>query len=151
MENATKALLIAAGLLIALMIISAGIYLFVNYSEVVYQHDKNRATQSQVQYNNKFEKFVDKELTAQDVVTIINLKDDYNEGRPDSDQIKIILNGFNIVNTDKGKFEFLNNTASGKNTKYTYKIEKIDKNEETNTIKTITINKIMHTWSDAYS
>lgn len=79
MENATKALLIAAGVLIAVMIISAGTYLFVNYSRVVYEHDKNRSAQNQIQYNNKFEKFVDKTLTPQDVITIVNLAKDYNE------------------------------------------------------------------------
>lgn len=143
MENATKALLIAAGVLIAVMIISAAIYLFVNYSEVVYNHEQNRAAQNQVQYNNKFEKFVDKELTAQDVLTIINLKDDYNVGRDEIDKIKIELNNFSITNTDKGNFEFLNaippTSTDTKPKKYVYRIKNIEKDTDTNTINIISI------------
>lgn len=81
MENATKALIMAATVLIAVMIISAGIFLFVRYSEVAYNHEQSKAAQNQVQYNNKFEKFVDKTLTPQDVITIVNLAKDYNENK----------------------------------------------------------------------
>lgn len=119
MENATKALLIAAGVLIAVMVISAGIYLFVNYSEVVYQHDKNKAAQAQVQYNNKFEKFVDKELTPQDVITIVNLAKDYNNRISDK-EIKVILVGENAIKKFKENDEimkFINNETE-KETKY---------------------------------
>lgn len=119
MENATKALLIAAGVLIAVMIMSAGIYLFVNYSEVVYQHDKSRAAQNQVQYNNKFEKFVDKELTPQDVITIVNLAKDYNSKTANA-EIKVVLLGEDAIKKFKRNdyiMDFIDQ-ETGKGTRY---------------------------------
>lgn len=148
MENATKALLIAAGVLIAVMIISAAIYLFVNYSEVVYNHEQNRAAQNQVQYNNKFEKFVDKTLTPQDVITIVNAAKDYNE-RIAINPIQVSINGTasnaiqyfywsNDPNKNAEKINEFINEKTGES--YEYEIDKIDK-DSNNVIEKIIIKK----------
>lgn len=79
MENATKALLIAATVLIAVLILSVGIYVFNHYMGFAYENEENRAKQALIQYNTKFEKYIDKSLTMQDVYTIVNLAKDYNE------------------------------------------------------------------------
>lgn len=73
MENATKALLIAAGVLIGIMIISLGVAL---YSEMdIYvqaTHEKIKANE-QNSFNRQFAQYNSTNLTIQDVVTVANL------------------------------------------------------------------------------
>lgn len=79
MENATKALIMAGTILIALLIISLGVYLFNTYSDFVYEKQEQQAKQEKIQFNTKFEKYVEKDLSLQDVITIVNLAKEYNE------------------------------------------------------------------------
>ncbi len=138
MENAAKALLIAAGVLIAVMIMSAGIYLFINYSGVAYQYDKNKSAQNQIQYNNKFEKFVDKTLTPQDVITIVNLAKEYNENKS-AYPMSVKLGSEDALRKfgeNKNVIDFLD---EGTANEYKYKIEILK--DDNNVIKQIYINK----------
>ena len=138
MENATKALLIAAGVLIAVMIMSAGIYLFINYSSVAYQYEKDKYAQNQIQYNNKFEKFVDKKLTPQDVITIVNLAKEYNENKS-AYPMSVKLGSEDALRKfgeNKNVIDFLD---EGTANEYKYKIEILK--DDNNVIKQIYINK----------
>lgn len=83
MENASNALLMAAGILISIMLISLGTYLFAtfgNYSKNI----NNNLSQTQIdEFNSQFTKYeTDSEqlnlCTAHDIVTIINLAKDSN-------------------------------------------------------------------------
>lgn len=73
MENASKALLIAGGVLIAMIITSFGVYLYGVYRG----HSENmiaKMTEKEVtEFNAKFTVFEDRELTANEVVSIMNL------------------------------------------------------------------------------
>ena len=92
MENASKALFIAASVFISIFILAVGMYLYTNYSEISYNYEKNKADQALIEYNMKFEKYVDKEqLTIQDILTIVNLAKDYNERKSDN-EITVYLN-----------------------------------------------------------
>ena len=79
MENATKAMLIAAGVLIGVMILSLGTALFLelrNYVDV--SHDTIRFNELN-SFNSKFLKYSGaSDLTIQDVVTIANLANENN-------------------------------------------------------------------------
>lgn len=84
MENASKALIMAAEVLIGVMIISVGVYLFhtfANYSKENYQ--KMEDTQI-AEFNQQFIKFYGKnenksiECTIHDIVGIANLAKQYN-------------------------------------------------------------------------
>ncbi len=99
MENASKALIIAATVLIAVLILSIGAYLFTYYSQIAYENEQNKINQSLVQYNTKFEKYEDKQLTIQDVLTITNLAKDYNE-RKSVDGINVNINGNSTLGRD---------------------------------------------------
>lgn len=83
MENASNALLMAAGILISVMLISLGTYLFAtfgNYSKNI----NDNLSQTQIdEFNAQFTKYeTDSEgsnlCTAHDIVTVINLAKDSN-------------------------------------------------------------------------
>lgn len=80
MENASQALIIAAGILIGVIILSMAVYLFNvfgGYAENVQSKiDENAVTQ----FNNKFLKYAGlKDLTIQDVITVKNYALETNE------------------------------------------------------------------------
>ena len=124
MENATKALIISATVLIAVLIFAVGVYLFIYYSQIAYENEQNQIAQSLVQYNTKFEKYEDKTLTIQDVLTITNLAKDYNE-RKSVDGINVVLDEISTLGkTNAWWIGQLNDNVNNE-----YKIEKIDKYE----------------------
>lgn len=134
MENATKALIIAATVLIAILILSVGVYLFKNYSEIAYKNEENQAKQALVQYNMKFEKYIDKQLTMQDVLTIANLAKDYNK-RKSVNTISVRWKNQDVlIQSDAWWIDKLNTNAD-----ILYRIDSLDKYDD-GTIKKIIIN-----------
>lgn len=95
MENAAKALLIAGSVLLAVLIISFGLYIFNRFStstgKIVSEIEKNKI----VQFNTQFYKYEGTELNAHDVVSIANLAKENNK--------------YNGIENESG---------SGKNSKY---------------------------------
>ena len=72
MENAVKALIIAAGVLIGIMILTLGVALYSSLAEYVESvHEETRSKEVQ-QFNEPYIKYIDAELTIQDVVTAAN-------------------------------------------------------------------------------
>ena len=127
MENATKALIMAATVLIAVLILALGVYLFRNYSEVARKNEERQSAQSLVQYNTKIEKYKDKTLSIQDVLTIANLAKDYNERKSDKG-MEVMLNGSDLLDKlDKKKYDWTD-LLDEKNDKE-YKISRIDKDD----------------------
>ena len=79
MENASKALLMAAGVLIGVLILSLAVYLFVSFgttsSELHKQQDSDRINQ----FNSQFTSYEGKEgVTIYDVITVANLATENN-------------------------------------------------------------------------
>lgn len=56
MENATKALLIAGGILLTLMVISIGVYLFASYRDFAEKEETTVSTNSITEFNSNFYK-----------------------------------------------------------------------------------------------
>ena len=79
MENATKALLIAGVVLIAIIMVSIAVYLYSMYSN---QSEEYSATISAVElekFNSKFDVYVDREdISAQEIVSVVNLAKEYD-------------------------------------------------------------------------
>jgi hypothetical protein len=89
MENAIKAFYMAAGLLIALMVISAGVYVFRNGARLGATYESTVSTEQVSKFNSQFEvygkktnqtteaaqgySFVEKGNTASDIITCANL------------------------------------------------------------------------------
>lgn len=80
MENASKALLMAGGVLLGILILSLGVYLFTSFGGTSSQiHDNIEANQI-AQFNSQFTKYVGNEnVTIHDVVTMANLATENNK------------------------------------------------------------------------
>ena len=72
MENAVKALLIAAGVLIGVMVLSLGITLLDSLSEYSVDTQKQIDANARQKFNEQFTRYIDTNLTIQDVVTAAN-------------------------------------------------------------------------------
>lgn len=131
MENASKALVIAGTILITILIISVGIYVFAIFSAKAYEHEQERQSQALVAENMKFTKYEDKTLTSHDYITIVNMVIEYNKQYTDQ---KISLNGKEL---DQLKDEDRKNILEQTNKTY---IMKITENYNSGRIKSITIN-----------
>lgn len=106
MENASKALLMAAEVLIAMMIVSLGVYVFYTYSQTSREiHDK-KAEQQLVEFNAKYTKYVDQTtLTIYDVRTIANYAKKDNENLVDSEKIEVMFEESNVVNKTETEWD----------------------------------------------
>lgn len=120
MENASKALLMAAGVLIGILILTLMVTLFLSAREVSSRHDQVKKTEEVEQFNANFTKYVGKDITMHQVITINNFA-------------KIENNKIKSVNVNKsGTFEFEISTTQIeedlKNNKlyYTMEITQID-------------------------
>ena len=107
MENASKALLIAAEILVGVLLLSlmsALFFLFNNYQQ---KTQENINAKELYEFNAKFQAYEEKELTPQDVLTIVNMVNEYNQ-KLDEEAIKI--KGINKKNV-KMSSDFLNSTT----------------------------------------
>ena len=75
MENASKALLMAGGILIGILILSLMKTLFVSSKQLSTSYDKNKNAEAIQQFNVNFTKYLGRELTIHEVVTICNFAD----------------------------------------------------------------------------
>lgn len=79
MENASKALIMAAGLLIGILILSLAVYLFVSFGSTSSELHKQNEEKQIEQFNSQFTSYEGKEgITIYDVVTIANLATENN-------------------------------------------------------------------------
>ena len=108
MENASKALLIAGGVLLSILIISLGVYLFANFGGVTAQIGENVEESQISQFNSQFTTNVGKNnVTIYDIISMANLATQNNqqygfakqESKGNNYYIAIILQG-------KGQIEF---------------------------------------------
>lgn len=80
MENASKALLMAAAVLVGVMLLSLGVYLFSIFGDYGTQIS-NRIEQSKIdQFNSQFFKYENnKEVRIHDIISLANLAKQYNQ------------------------------------------------------------------------
>ena len=86
MENASKALLMAASILMGILILSLGVYLYMNFSATSKQINKQIEENQISQFNGQFLQYdgmIDRDtktgnLTIYDVITIVNLATENN-------------------------------------------------------------------------
>ena len=92
MENASKALLIAGAILIALIIISVGIYMYNITKNVQQEIDAKTVADQLAKFNQQFEAYDKKAMRAVEIITIVNKVVAYNTKDPDmsaADMIKV--------------------------------------------------------------
>lgn len=123
MENASKALLMAAGVLIGVLILTLMVYLFVDFGTISAQIHSQVSQRQINEFNSKFtsyESYEDEgksEITIYDVITVANYARENNEYYKDSNlyesdyKVEVILKssrGTTILLTSK-EIDFINN------------------------------------------
>lgn len=80
MENASQALIIAGTILIALIILSIGVYLVSNYRQVGESYEQTKEITEITKFNTNFTKFEEREdITAQEIITLKNFAKNYDK------------------------------------------------------------------------
>ena len=79
MENASKALLIAGGMLLLILVASFATLLFRRMGSQTSEFYKDMSDTEIYEFNQQFFNYENKELRIQDVVSIINLAKDAND------------------------------------------------------------------------
>ncbi|MBQ3145316.1 MAG: hypothetical protein IJB90_01860 [Clostridia bacterium] len=99
MENASQALLIAGTILIALIVLSIGVYLASNSSKVGESYEQTQEIAELTRFNSKFIVYAEREdITAQEVVSISNFVRNYNnENDPDINFFPVIADGVEFI------------------------------------------------------
>ena len=93
MENASKALLIAAGIIISLLIITS-LVLFYNQISSYYAEKHNMTQAEQLeQFNSVYQNYNDKEIRGNELISVMNRVIDYNNLQSDmKDYPRIVIN-----------------------------------------------------------
>lgn len=142
MENASKALIIAAEVLLGVLLLTLLVFAFramASFSDTV---DKNIETKNLNEFNTKFEIYRRNDLTAQDVITIGNLAKKYNR-ESESIQVTVNVSGteskYGKVHqlSDDNTYEFIEKYSSN-----TFKCENMEYNQTTGRIQKITLKKV---------
>ena len=113
MENATKALLIAAGVMIGVILISLFTYFYSNAISMQSTYETTLETNRINKINTAFTKYNGrKDLTAQDIVTIYNLAQEYKQ--TDGINIRIKKDNSEIQIAESSSIEdFINQNSTG--------------------------------------
>ena len=91
MENATKALLMAAGVLLGILILGALVYMGTSLSSLANQQETEKEAQQLAEANKFYESYLNRKLRGQEVVSIINRVISDNTKRNSSEQISAKL------------------------------------------------------------
>jgi len=122
MENASKALIIAGGIIISILVISIGVYLFASYGETGSSYEKTMQITEIQKLNSNFTKFEGrKDITIQEIVTVVNFAKQYKEQTEidikvylsenelkDDDIITLIKNNSSITERGITKVKYFN-------------------------------------------
>lgn len=108
MENASKALLMAGGILIALMIIGALLLMFNQIGDYEKGQQSNEKTSSLAEFNSDFERYTDDNMiNGVDIISLINKVIDYNKKESNGEitnavnydiKISLTISGLNKFN-----------------------------------------------------
>lgn len=90
MENASKALLIAGGILLALMTLSLIVYVSTSTTRMVEAQDAKKAAEELAAFNASYEAYNKTRMYGTDVITVINKAIDYNGKLDDSQKNEAI-------------------------------------------------------------
>ena len=112
MENASKALLMAASVLIGIILISLMVIMFMNSGNVSSSYDKTISQEEISVFNSNFTKYVGRNLTIHEVKSIIYFAE-ANGVKVDSD----VTSTINRSNTLSGAGGIYENTVKERNYK----------------------------------
>ncbi len=117
MENASKALLMAAGVLIGVLILTLAVYLFATFGATSAELHKQQATDRLNEFNSQFTSYEEKNkngLTIYDFITVASLATENNKYYDLPDKMGISANSLPTNQSDYYVSVFI----QGKNTNY---------------------------------
>ena len=140
MENASKALFIAGGVLLGILFATFVVYVATQMRETFgkYKEDLNRETI--VEFNQQYQKYSQKKLTYQDIASLINQAKNDNKKQEFPTTIKICMdsiNGEDLVN----KYTVEQWLSGNINSTQIYICEEVHINETTTLVDYIVIKK----------
>lgn len=118
MENASKALLMAAGVLISLVIIGAFILMMSNVSDYKNKSDVQVATTQIAEFNNMYDTYNRDNVRGSDMVSLMNRVLDYNQRKSDDGYTEMQIE-MSIKDEDRKKLNYDGTNYLVKETKYT--------------------------------
>lgn len=122
MENASKALLIAGGMLLAMLLVSLFIYAWGLFSEYQSSNDKLKNIENVAKFNEQFTNYDRQDVQGYELISLVNKVVDYNERKTsdtkygNDEQYPPITLTIKITNVDK--FQYDNKERLLKNQKY---------------------------------
>lgn len=142
MENASHAFLIAGGVLIAILILSLGVYLVLTYSQLGTTYEGVIEENEIKKFNSNFTSLEGRnDITAQEIITVINFCDEYENNYGITASIVISNAGWSadkIKAKENGEIAFITDCT---NKQYKFRCNTIYDNK-TGMVKTITFTKI---------
>ena len=115
MENASKALIMAGGVLIAILLLTLFSYLFSKMASSTSSVYDDLQKHEIDEFNQRFLNFEGRnDLTAQDVATLINLAQDSGKDARVSSKVRISLGGTDITSKDSNVWLQENGNSSTK-------------------------------------
>lgn len=157
MENASKALIMAGGILIAVIIMTIGVYVFATFGGSSKDIQEQLNSRNLAEFNNNFTKFQgSKEITIHDIISLANFARQYNEDMGlnymDKSYINVCIGKTNLSNDTTQDIELLKSkSTNGEEIKY-YKCQKIEYDDDAKRVNEIlfTENKKVGTWKKEY-
>lgn len=133
MENASKALIIAAEIMFGVILLTMFLLMYFAWSNFSGTVDNNLRDVEINKFNSQFQVYNGRnDLTAHDVITIMNLAEEYNKKVENDPAYTITVTGVSVGD----KLEFIQDNINKK-----FKINSIYYNNKTKLVKTITINQ----------
>ena len=83
MENTSKALLMAGGVLIALLVVSLLVYFYSDLKDLLGINDKVETTEQIEEFNKQYDAYYRNNLYGSDILSIVNKVYDYNKRQAD--------------------------------------------------------------------
>lgn len=146
MENASKALIIAAEILIGVLILTAFVFIFRAFGAFSDTVNENIEVKNVTEFNTKFEIYNGrKDLTAQDLITIGNLAKQYNQSDSAAMTITVTVSGIEArymnlhTLSDELSYEFIHQYSVQR--KIYFECSKIEYNENTGKIDKVSLKK----------
>lgn len=137
MENASKALIMAAGILIGVIIITIGVYVFINFGDTSKEIQKQIDARVLAEFNNNFTKYEgSNEITIHDILSLANFAKENNKNFEDDSDYHIEIYIKNIG------YNYKDITTINEDDSYIQWLKDFSVNEEKKEIKTFECDSI---------
>ena len=112
MENGAKAILIAGGILIGVIVITIGVLLFSSYRDNTQLFDKRIQENEINKFNVNFTKFEGrKDITIQEIVSLINFAEQYEKENEIHIQIDVSNIPPDVINSDNNEIKLIQDNS----------------------------------------